>query len=354
MKTYSRTETIARMNALAGANVPFLFIVDYAQEQSHIEPLDRIDPATCLFQFPKAGNTETAATALARSTAARCAGPIQWDITPPSPAAYRHSFDLVKQNLLAGNSYLTNLTCRVPVTTNLTLEEIFLHSEALYKLWLKDRFVCFSPEIFVRIEKGKIKSFPMKGTIDATLPDAEQLLMQDTKEAAEHATIVDLIRNDLSMVSEHVEVTSYRYIDRLQTNKGPILQTSSEICGTLPEDYTAHLGDIIFRLLPAGSITGAPKPKTVEIIAQAEDYRRGLHRHHGALCRRTAGQRCHDTLHRAGKRPAPLQGRRRHHRQKPVGKRIQRSNTEDICAYLLKPYASTTEGSATFPATTGG
>jgi len=45
MKTYSRTETIARMNALAGANVPFLFIVDYAQEQSHIEPLDRIDPA---------------------------------------------------------------------------------------------------------------------------------------------------------------------------------------------------------------------------------------------------------------------------------------------------------------------
>ena len=70
MKTYSRTETIARMNALAGANVPFLFIVDYAQEQSHIEPLDRIDPATCLFQFPKAGNTETAATALARSTAA--------------------------------------------------------------------------------------------------------------------------------------------------------------------------------------------------------------------------------------------------------------------------------------------
>lgn len=277
MKTYSRTETIARMNALAGANVPFLFIVDYAQEQSHIEPLDRIDPATCLFQFPKAGNTETAATALARNTAARCAGPIQWDITPPSPAAYRHSFDLVKQNLLAGNSYLTNLTCRVPVTTNLTLEEIFLHSEALYKLWLKDRFVCFSPEIFVRIEKGKIKSFPMKGTIDATLPDAEQLLMQDTKEAAEHATIVDLIRNDLSMVSEHVEVTSYRYIDRLQTNKGPILQTSSEICGTLPEDYTAHLGDIIFRLLPAGSITGAPKPKTVEIIAQAEDYRRGFY-----------------------------------------------------------------------------
>ena len=177
MKTYNRTEAIARMNALAEDNVPFLFIVDYAQEQSHVEPLDQINPATCLFQFPKAGNVGVAA------TAARYAGLIQWDITPPSPAAYKHSFDLVKQNLLAGNSYLTNLTCRVPVSTNLTMEEIFLHSEALYKLWLKDRFVCFSPEIFVRIEKGKIKSFPMKGTIDATLPNAEQLLMQDAKEA---------------------------------------------------------------------------------------------------------------------------------------------------------------------------
>jgi len=144
-------------------------------------------------------------------------------------------------------------------------------------LWLKDKFVCFSPEIFVRIDGGEIKSFPMKGTIDATLPNAGQILMQDTKEAAEHATIVDLIRNDLSMVSDHVNVTSYRYIDRLQTNKGPILQTSSEISGTLPPDYKEHIGDILFRLLPAGSITGAPKSKTIQIIAEAEDYERNFY-----------------------------------------------------------------------------
>ena len=50
------------------------------------------------------------------------------------------------------------------------------------------------------LEDGEIKSFPMKGTIDATLPNAEKLLMDDPKETAEHATIVDLIRNDLSMV----------------------------------------------------------------------------------------------------------------------------------------------------------
>ena len=48
------------------------------------------------------------------------------------------------------------------------------------------------------MEEGRIKSFPMKGTIDATLPHAESILLDDAKEAAEHATIVDLIRNDLS------------------------------------------------------------------------------------------------------------------------------------------------------------
>ena len=74
------------------------------------------------------------------------------------------------------------------------------------------RFVCFSPEKFVKIKNEMIYSYPMKGTIDASLPEAEQVLMGDKKEAAEHATIVDLIRNDLSRVAEHVSVDKYRYI----------------------------------------------------------------------------------------------------------------------------------------------
>lgn len=242
------------------------------QEHSYIETLDQIDPTTCLYRFREAGNVE-------KSTAddAGEAEKAEWEIIPPTPGIYKRAFDIVKQNLLAGNSYLTNLTCKIPVTTNLTLKDIFLHSKALYKLWLKDKLVCFSPEIFVRIENGKIKSFPMKGTIDATLPDAENILMKDEKEAAEHATIVDLIRNDLSMVANQVEVSSYRYIDYLQTNKGPILQTSSEICGVLSDDYPEYIGDILFKLLPAGSITGAPKSKTMQIIADAENYERGFY-----------------------------------------------------------------------------
>ena len=57
----------------------------------------------------------------------------------------------------------------------------------------------------------------------------------------------------------------------------PILQTSSEICGELPEDYKRQLGDILFSMLPAGSITGAPKKKTMQIIREAEGYERGFY-----------------------------------------------------------------------------
>lgn len=117
----------------------------------------------------------------------------------------------------------------------------------------------------------------MKGTLDASLPNAEKLLMEDRKEAAEHATIVDLIRNDLSRVAEDVRVDKYRYVDVLHTNKGDILQTSSEISGRLPEDYPHHLGEILDAQLPAGSITGAPKDKTMQIIQEAEGYDRGFY-----------------------------------------------------------------------------
>lgn len=101
--------------------------------------------------------------------------------------------------------------------------------------------------------------------------------MSDKKEAAEHATIVDLIRNDLSRVAEHVRVDKYRYIDVLHTNKGNILQASSEISGKLPTDYQKHIGNILDAMLPAGSITGAPKDKTMEIIHEAEGYDRGFY-----------------------------------------------------------------------------
>ena len=269
MQFYNRKQAIDRMNRLGRERTPFVFIVDYRQNRSYIETTDRISPSLLLYDLNGYTNCRTPDRPLDAE--------IQWTPRPEPFARYRVSFGEVMKNIRQGNSFLTNLTCRTPVDTGLTLRDIFFYSRARYKLWLKDDFTVFSPEIFVQIRDGFIRSFPMKGTIDADLPDARRQLMEDPKEMAEHATIVDLIRNDLSMVADGVEVIRYRYIDEVQTHAGPILQTSSEIGGKLPDDYLSGLGDILFRLLPAGSVTGAPKCETLRIIAQAEDYDRGFY-----------------------------------------------------------------------------
>ena len=117
----------------------------------------------------------------------------------------------------------------------------------------------------------------MKGTIRADIPNADHIILNDYKERAEHHTIVDLIRNDLNRVATDVRVERFRYIDRLVTNRGEILQVSSQVTGNLPEDYLSRLGDLIFDMLPAGSISGAPKAATVRIIREAEKEDRGFY-----------------------------------------------------------------------------
>lgn len=115
----------------------------------------------------------------------------------------------------------------------------------------------------------------MKGTIDADVENAEELILTDVKEIAEHNTIVDLIRNDLSLVAENVTVEKFRFLSHIKTNQNNLWQVSSKISGDLPQNYTQNIGDILFELIPAGSISGAPKSKTLEIIAQTEQYNRG-------------------------------------------------------------------------------
>lgn len=261
------------MNALGAAARPFLFVVDYAEEQILVQPLEEVDAHEIRYDFPTADNLPHAP----HNAPLPSPETPLWEAQPPTLETYARSFDLVKRNLHAGNSFLTNLTCHIPLRTPLSLHQIFQHSDARYRLWWRDRFVCFSPETFVRIRGGEISAFPMKGTAPDTTPDALQALLDDSKERAEHATIVDLIRNDLSIIATRVEVRRYRYVDRLATHRGPLLQTSSEIVGQLPSDWRSRLGTLLFRLLPAGSITGAPKPKTCQIIAQAETHPRGYY-----------------------------------------------------------------------------
>ncbi len=197
--------------------------------------------------------------------------------TPISFDCYQKKFNYVKSEIELGNSFLVNLTSSTKIETNLSLDDIVQNAHSKYICHLKDEFVSFSPETFIQINNGKIKSFPMKGTIDANIPNAKELILANPKEIAEHATIVDLIRNDLSMVSDNVRVSNYRYYEEIQTQEGLIGQVSSKIEGTLPENYNENIGDIIFALLPAGSISGAPKNKTKQIINKAENAERGYY-----------------------------------------------------------------------------
>ncbi|MGM9760130.1 MAG: aminodeoxychorismate synthase component I [Parabacteroides sp.] len=269
MEFCNQQEAIARMNRWGKAQRPFLFLIDYARQHCLVEWLDRIDPDQLCYNLNGCSNYPVVPPAATPS--------FQWHISPISETDYYRSFQTVTDAIRAGNSYLVNLTAATTVKTDLSPEIIFQQAHATYKLWLKGQFIVFSPEIFVRIEGNRISSYPMKGTIDATEPQAARTILNDAKEAAEHATIVDLIRNDLSIIARQVEVTRYRYIDRIETHRGPLLQVSSEVSGQLPSDWRTSLGTLFFSLLPAGSITGAPKRKTLQIIADAETYDRGFY-----------------------------------------------------------------------------
>ena len=203
--------------------------------------------------------------------------PLEFNAFPMDFSEYKGAFDKVQEEIIAGNSFLLNLTFPTPITTNYSLMDLFKVSLAKYKLYYKDEFIVFSPETFIRIQEGRISTNPMKGTIDARIPNARDIILNDIKETAEHNTIVDLLRNDLSQVAKKVQVKKFRYIDEIQTSSKHLLQVSSEIEGILPSEYLSSLGDIFARLLPAGSISGAPKKKTLEIIRENEWGLRGYY-----------------------------------------------------------------------------
>lgn len=259
---------ISSMNELGKARKPFLFFVDYQGENGKVIPLDAIDSQEILYHF----NTKTNQKEEQRDFQIP-----QLNAHPLTLEAYQQKFNQVVEQIQKGNTYLMNLTVSTPVDLTGTLRDVFCVSKAKYKLWVKSEFVCFSPETFVQIKGNRIYSYPMKGTINAAIPNAEELILQDEKETAEHYTIVDLIRNDLNIVAKKVGVDRFRYLDKLQTSKGELLQMSSQISGDLPEGWQDTLGDRLDKLLPAGSITGSPKAKTVHIIETVEGYPRNYY-----------------------------------------------------------------------------
>lgn len=259
---------VKTINEFGALGRPFLFLVDFEMVKPEVFPLDEISPDRILYDIN--GNTNAIPIHAPAS-------PIELKKFPPPFSLYRKSFESVWTSLRYGDSYLTNLTIRTRIETPLSLHDLFFSSHAKYKVWYDNQFLVFSPETFVRIENGVISSYPMKGTIDANVPDARETVLGNPKEMAEHVTIVDLIRNDLSGVASNVRVKRFRYVDEIRTSEKNLLQVSSEIAGELPSNYRATLGEIILKLLPAGSVSGAPKHKTVEIIRNAEGGPRGYY-----------------------------------------------------------------------------
>jgi para-aminobenzoate synthetase/4-amino-4-deoxychorismate lyase len=137
-----------------------------------------------------------------------------------------------------------------------------------------------SPELFVRHEDGVLTARPMKGTAPAAPPQqqAENILRAtnlaaDPKNRAENLMIVDLLRNDIARVATtgSVEVPALFEVHRYAS----VLQMTSTITAQLRDDAT--LADIFDALYPCGSITGAPKRRTMEIIRELEPDPRGIY-----------------------------------------------------------------------------
>jgi para-aminobenzoate synthetase component 1 len=256
-----------QMNAMGSAKIPFIFIIDFEKIRPLIFRLDEL-PQDLFYSIKGKGVSPN--NPKAEETLNFSRSPIDLEV-------YAHAFEKVKKEIDYGNTFLINLTFENEIQTNFSLLDIFNSCEAPYKLFYKDQFVVFSPESFVQIKDNKISTYPMKGTINAAEENAEQKILANKKELFEHYTIVDLLRNDLNLVAKRVKVDKFRYLDKIENNYGAILQVSSSISGELPKNYQAQLGNIFDKLLPAGSICGAPKKKTIEIIKEAEQRERGYY-----------------------------------------------------------------------------
>ena len=263
----SHQEGIARINHLARTKEPFLFLFSYDKSHIFAEPLSAL-PQGVYYTLKQQSNAPQPPQYLK---------PFHFEKSPLSFFAYKEAFETLLEEIRSGNSYLLNLTFETPIQSNLTLEEIFHRANAPFKLYIEGHFVCFSPECFIEIEENTISTFPMKGTIDASIKNAEEEILNNPKEMAEHIMIVDLMRNDLAQIASNVRVEKFRYIEEIQAGQKRLLQVSSKIEATLPQQWQENLGELLNTLLPAGSITGTPKRKTMEILHHIEPTPRAFY-----------------------------------------------------------------------------
>jgi para-aminobenzoate synthetase/4-amino-4-deoxychorismate lyase len=160
-------------------------------------------------------------------------------------------------------------------------ESLMRHQSVAYGAWLNiagHHILSFSPELFFKIEGRKIVTRPMKGTMPRGLDLADDQLaasrlLHDEKNRSEHVVIVDLIRNDLGRICEmgSVTVNDLFSVERYET----LFQMTSTVSGTLRPKIRYY--DIFQSMFPSGSVTGAPKIRTMQIIRELERSTRGVY-----------------------------------------------------------------------------
>lgn len=257
-----------KLNKFGFEKEPFLFVLSYDLSEFYIEKLSLL-PSSIKFEL---NSKEHQKNKIVKKSIL--------NKFPISFEEYKNKFDKLQEEIKKGNSYLLNLTAKTKIETLHSLDDIYENVEAKFKLKFKNDkndFVCFSPERFVEIKKNKIFTYPMKGTIDANIPNAQARILGDIKEMAEHTMVVDLLRNDLGIVGSKVRVDKFRYVEKINAGNKKLLQVSSKISANLQNNWHENIGDIITSILPAGSITGTPKKKTVEILNRVEDYDRSFY-----------------------------------------------------------------------------
>ncbi len=197
--------------------------------------------------------------------------------------AFANRVRTIKQYIRDGDTFQTNVSHRLVAPAAVHPVEIFAAVRRVnpspYSGLLEFPgidLVSASPELLLDVEGNRLLTEPIAGTRprgDTPEEDAEleRALRTDTKERAEHAMLVDLERNDLGKVSEYgtVNVAEYRRVDRYSE----VMHLVSLIEGRLCDDVS--VADAVAAVFPGGTITGAPKPRTMEIIDEEERTRRG-------------------------------------------------------------------------------
>ena len=209
--------------------------------------------------------------------------PADWHPDLP-PDAYAHAFDRIKAHIRAGDTYQVNFSHRLlheafaldPWQAFLALVAAQHAPFGAYAAAGPFRLCCASPELFFRLDGSRIESRPMKGTAPRGLSAAQDralaaALLASEKNRAENLMIVDMVRNDLGRIARPGSVQTAKVC---ALEKYPTLW---QLTSTVAAETDASLAELFSALFPPASITGAPKPRTMRIIADLESSPRQIY-----------------------------------------------------------------------------